>query len=135
MLMPDTDPFFVVEPLRNFPFPAMVLGRDYRRPDEWLSAVPAALRQAGVSGRIVLDLLTCNGNTSQRYFSAEVDPPSGRLQSIRRESGIELTALSARLLLQNLPMLNLSLLSGEEQLAVRNGTPLPRSPLNSVRPE
>jgi hypothetical protein len=135
MLMPDTDPFFVVEPLRNLPFRAMIFALDYRRPDEWLPAVPAALQQAGVSGRVVLDLLACNGNTLKRYFSAEVNPLTGRLQGIHREYGVELTAVSARLLLENLSLLNLSLLSEEEQLAARSGTPLPRSPINSVRPE
>lgn len=140
--MPNTDLFFAVQHLEQGPFKAMILSLDFRRPDEWLPELPAVLQQAGISGRVVLDLLACNGNMWNRYFSAEVDPQTERIRFLRHESDARLAEVSASVLTQYLPFLDLSLLSDEEQLAVRKGFPLhpslkpsSRFSVNSPSPE
>lgn len=122
--MPNTDLFFAVEHLEQGPFQAMILSLDFRRPEEWLPELPAALRLAGITGRVVLDLLACNGNMWNRYFSAEVDLQTDQVQFLRHESDAWLAEVSASVLVQYLPFLDLSLLSEESQLAVRKGIPL-----------
>ena len=133
--MPDPARLFAVQPLETLPFQAMVVSLSYERPDEWLPHLPTALGQAKIRGRVLLDLLACNGNTKQRYFSVQVNPQTGRLEKVQRETGAELTSISAPLLAKLLPFLDLSLLSPAQQHAVHNGTPLPSPFLNPDRPE
>lgn len=130
--MPTRSPY-VIEVLDHPRFCAMVLATDYRRPDEYLGGLETALPEAGVCGKIVFDLLLSNGNTWQRYFSADVDT-EGRMKEVKhiREGLEDLASLSAGIFAQHLGCLDMSLLSAAQQAAVKTGTPLLRHVVNPL---
>jgi hypothetical protein len=126
---------FALESVPHPEFPVMVVALGPERPDEYFHALTVALRAAGVEGRVVLDMLMCNGAGKQRYFSAEVSAGKGLVNVGRIKEGGEFTALSARCLSKHLTQLDMSLLSTAQQAAVRRGTPVPGYSFNSDFPE
>jgi hypothetical protein len=126
---------FALESVPHPEFPVMVVALGPKRPDEYFQALTFALRVAGVEGRVVLDMLMCNGAGKQRYFSAEVSEGKGLVNVVHVESGVELAQLSAKCFSKHLARLDMSLLSGEQQAAVHRGTAVPGYSSNFAFPE
>jgi hypothetical protein len=126
---------FALESVPHPEFPVMVVALGPERPDEYFPALTVALRAAGVKGRVVLDMLMCNGAGKQRYFSAEVSTGNRLVNVGHIADGAEFASLSAQCFSKHLARLDMSLLTSAQQAAVRRGTPVPGYSFNSDFPE
>lgn len=59
---------FLITPAPTAQLAALITATGYERPDEYLHEVATALRERGISGDIVLDLLAANGSMRRRFF-------------------------------------------------------------------
>lgn len=49
------------------------MSTDFARPDEYKTNLESELKQLGHQGRVIFDLLLCNGFKKERFFSAYFD--------------------------------------------------------------
>lgn len=94
-------------------------------PMEALMQVEQDLREKGVTGRVLFDLLLSHGNKANRYFLADFD--GRRFRNARFESAkcryADFSPVSARFLREHLDEVDASLLSDAMRFALRKGVP------------
>lgn len=58
---------------RDNEYAYMSMSTDFARPDEYKEQLEIELRQVGHEGRVIFDLLLCNGIKRERFYSAYFD--------------------------------------------------------------
>lgn len=104
---------------------AAVLSTGARSPFDDLAGLELSLREQGVKGRVLFDLLFVNG-PSDRYYLGMFDGTQFAPYRLKtaEEPSVEFQNLSAKVYQRELAQLDLSLLSPEVKEGVTRGVPV-----------
>lgn len=64
---------FEVKAVESHRFNAVSFSLDSTRPEDYYPRLESSLRKLKVHGKVLLDLLACNGFSSRRFFAVEFD--------------------------------------------------------------